>query len=76
MGTPWLRWLVISGAGMKLVWKNHWLRRMLFFAWLPAARLGIAIFVYEQGLERQDLRQAVPLSAGTHAPVGRGDRRV
>jgi hypothetical protein len=52
--------MVISGAGMKLVWKNHWLRRMLFFGWLPAAALGIAIFVYEQGFERQDLRQAVP----------------
>ena len=40
----WTRWMVIAGAGMRLVWKNHWLRRMLFFAWLPAAIVGIGIF--------------------------------
>ncbi|MHB8866631.1 MAG: ABC transporter permease, partial [Pirellulaceae bacterium] len=59
-GNPWLRWTVIAGAGMKLVWKNHWLRRMLFFGWLPAAMLGIGIFIYEQGFERPELREAVP----------------
>ncbi|MHB8970320.1 MAG: ABC transporter permease [Pirellulaceae bacterium] len=60
VGSPWLRWTVIAGAGMKLMWKNHWLRRMLFLAWLPAAALGIVIFVYEQGFERQELQSTVP----------------
>jgi ABC-2 type transport system permease protein len=60
VGSPFLRWTVIAGAGMRLVWKNHWLRRMLFLAWLPAAGLGIAIFVYEQSFERRELRSAIP----------------
>ncbi len=60
-GIPLWRWTVISGAGMRLVWKNQWLRRMLFFAWLPAAALGICIFVYEQSFERSELRRAVPV---------------
>ena len=57
----WLRWTVIAGAGVRLVWKNHWLRRMLFFAWLPAAALGIAFFAYEQALERPEMRRALPI---------------
>ncbi len=64
VGSPFLRWTVIAGAGMRLVWKNHWLRRMLFLAWLPAAGLGIAIFVYEQSFERRELREAVPVLLG------------
>jgi ABC-2 type transport system permease protein len=61
VGLPLLRWTVISGAGMRLVWKNQWLRRMLFFAWLPAAALGICIFLYEQSFERSEFRRAVPI---------------
>ncbi|MBM4092442.1 MAG: hypothetical protein FJ276_23910 [Planctomycetes bacterium] len=50
--SAWVRWAVIAGAGIRLVWKNHWARRMLFFSWLPAAGLGVVFFVYEQALER------------------------
>ncbi len=50
----WWRWTVVSGAGIRLVWKSHWLRRMLFFAWLPAAFTGIGFFIYEQALEHQN----------------------
>lgn len=63
-GGPWLRWAVIAGAGMRLVWKNYWLRRMMFFAWLPAALLGVALFAYEQALERPEMRRAVPIMLG------------
>ncbi len=55
-----LRWLVVAGAGIRLVWKSHWLRRMLFFAWLPAAVTGVGFFIYEQSLERQEWKQAIP----------------
>lgn len=48
----WPRWLVIAGAGIKMVWKSHWLRRMLLLSWLPAAYFGFAFFAYEQALER------------------------
>jgi hypothetical protein len=60
-GRLWLRWLVIASAGIRLVWKNHWLRRMLFFAWLPAAAIGFVIFVYEQGFERREMRAVIPI---------------
>ena len=53
------RWTVVSGAGIRLIWKNHWLRRMLFFAWLPAAVTGIGFFIYEQSLEHQEWHAAV-----------------
>lgn len=54
------RWAVITAAGMRLVWKNHWLRRMLILAWLPAAALGLAVFVYEQSFEHRELQQEMP----------------
>ena len=60
-GGPWLRWAVIAGVGMRLAWKNHWLRRMMFFGWLPAALLGVALFAYEQAIERPEMARAVPI---------------
>lgn len=59
-GRLWLRWLVIATAGIRLVWKNHWLRRMLVFAWLPAVAMGFVIFAYEQSFERPEVRAALP----------------
>src|SRR3990167_4532052 len=32
----WMRWTVISSVGIRRAWQSRWLRRMLFFAWLPA----------------------------------------
>jgi ABC-2 type transport system permease protein len=58
------RWTVIAGAGMRLVWKNHWLRRMLILAWLPAAGLGLAVFAYEQSFEHRALQDEMPLLLG------------
>ncbi len=60
----WLRWTVVAGAGIRLFWKSHWLRRMLFFAWLPAAVTGIGFFAYEQSLQHHDWRAAVPVLVG------------
>lgn len=47
----WWRVWVIATTGIRLAWKNHWLRRMLFVAWLPAIYFGIAFFAYERALE-------------------------
>lgn len=60
-GRLWLRWLVIATAGIRLVWKNHWLRRMLVFAWLPAVGMGFLIFAYEQSFERQEAREVMSI---------------
>ncbi len=43
-----LNWLVIAHSGLRLAWKNPWLRRMLMVAWVPALTLGLCFFVYEQ----------------------------
>ena len=56
VSTMWLRWAVVAGAGIRLVWKSSWLRRMLIFAWLPTAVTGIGFFVYEQSLEHKQWR--------------------
>jgi len=58
ISSVWMRWVVVAGAGIRLVWKSHWLRRMLFFAWLPAAVTGVGFFAYEQALEHPQWRTA------------------
>jgi len=44
----WLRWFTIAKTGYMLAFKSRWLRRMLFFAWLPAAYMAAGFFMYEQ----------------------------
>ncbi len=58
-GHTWLRWLVIAQAGIRLCWKSSWLRRMLFFAWMPTAVFGFGFFVYEQSFKSAEMRLAV-----------------
>jgi ABC-2 type transport system permease protein len=58
-GHPWLRWLVIAEAGIRLAWKSSWLRRMLFFAWMPTAFFGFCFFMYEQSFKNPEARVAV-----------------
>ena len=53
--SPWLRWTVIAGAGIRLTWKSHWLRRMLLLSWLPTVMFGLGFFLYEQTLERREI---------------------
>lgn len=48
LDSGWLRWTVISDVGIRRAWQSRWLRRMLFFAWLPAALFGVAFFAWEQ----------------------------
>lgn len=46
-----LQWWVIAQTGARLAWRSRWLRRMMFFAWLPAFYLGAGFFAYERSLE-------------------------
>ncbi len=48
------RWTVIAGMGIRMIWRSHWVRRMLLLAWLPAASMGLAFFLYEQALKHPD----------------------
>ena len=47
----------IAAAGIRLVGKNRWLRRVLIVAWLPVLYWGIAFFFVGQTLEQPVHRQ-------------------
>jgi hypothetical protein len=44
----WTRWTVISAVGVRRAWQSRWVRRLLFFAWLPAMWFGLGFFIWEQ----------------------------
>ncbi len=46
----WLRWTVIASVGIRRAWQSRWLKRMLFFAWLPAIVWGVGFFAWEQAV--------------------------
>lgn len=65
LSSGWLRWTVIAGVGIRRAWQSRWLRRMLFFAWLPAAWFGIGFFLWEQATFSPEWRQTLrPLLQG------------
>jgi ABC-2 type transport system permease protein len=45
------RWTVIAEIGIRRAWQSSWLRRMIFFAWVPAVGLGFMIFLFERAAE-------------------------
>ena len=72
--TPqWTRWWIIANTGINLAFKSKWVRRLLFFAWLPVLYWAIAFFVLEKGLSEQTgfLMQQIGNEAGAgSAPLG------
>ena len=63
------RWLVVAEIGIRRAWQSAWLRRMMFFAWIPGVVMGFMIFIYEQsakqGGEAQDLMSAGAMALAT-----------
>lgn len=59
LAPAWRRPLVIATAGVRRAWQSRWLRRMLFFAWLPALWFGLGFFLWEQSLLRPELAEAM-----------------
>ena len=63
------RWLVVAEIGIRRAWQSAWLRRMMFFAWIPGVVMGFMIFIYEQsakqGGEAQDLVSAGAMALAT-----------
>lgn len=45
------RWMVVAGIGCRRAWQSAWLRRVIFFAWVPAAGMGFLIFLFERSAE-------------------------
>jgi hypothetical protein len=72
--TPqWTRWWIIANTGINLAFKSKWVRRLLFFAWLPVLYWAIAFFVLEKGLSEQTgfLIQRISEEAGADGqPLG------
>jgi ABC-2 type transport system permease protein len=44
------RFWIITETGVRLASKSRWVRRMLFFAWLPVMYWGVGFFVIERAL--------------------------
>jgi hypothetical protein len=42
------RWKVVAEIGIRRAWQSAWLRRMMFFAWVPSLFMGFMIFLFEQ----------------------------
>ncbi|MCE2791766.1 MAG: ABC transporter permease subunit [Planctomycetota bacterium] len=55
---PWrrtsssFRWLAIAQNGFRIALKSNWVKRLMFFAWLPILYWGAGIFVYERFVEQ------------------------
>jgi hypothetical protein len=71
------RFWVIAQTGIRLTWRNAWVRRLVFFSWLPAVYIAGLLFGYEQILARIQARapllhagvpwiEGVPLSEDRH----------
>ncbi len=64
------RWLVVAEIGIRRAWQSAWLRRMMFFAWVPGVVMGFMIFIYEQsakqGGEVQDIMSAGAMALVTY----------
>jgi hypothetical protein len=58
-----VRWWVITQTGVRLAWRNRWLRRLVLLAWLPTLYLGLAFFLYEQWLSHAEESDAAVVQA-------------
>ncbi len=47
------RWTVVAEISIRRAWQSTWLRRLMFFSWVPAVVMGFMIFLFEQS-EKQD----------------------
>ncbi len=44
------RWTVIAGIGIRRAWQSAWLRRIVFFAWVPGVIMAMLIYLFEQAI--------------------------
>lgn len=62
------RFWIITETGIRLAAQSRWVRRMLFFAWLPVMYWGIGFFVIEQSLDT-DSNVVVSMMEAAQAPA-------
>jgi ABC-type transport system involved in multi-copper enzyme maturation permease subunit len=61
LASPWTRWVVIAQAGIRRAWQSTWLKRMMFFAWLPAIGFGAGFFISEHWLMDGEVRDGLQI---------------
>ena len=61
------RMWIITETGVRLAAQSRWVRRLLFFAWLPVMYWGIGFFVIERSLNTQS-NFVVEVMEGAGAP--------
>jgi ABC-2 type transport system permease protein len=61
LASPWTRWVVIAQAGVRRAWQSTWLKRMMFFAWLPAIWFGAGFFLWEHSLMVPEMRDGLEI---------------
>jgi ABC-2 type transport system permease protein len=44
------RWTVIARIGIRRAWQSMWLRRIVFFAWIPGVLMAMLIYMFEQAV--------------------------
>ncbi len=42
------QWTVIASIGIRRAWQSMWLRRIVFFAWVPGVMMAVLIYLFEQ----------------------------
>lgn len=72
LASPWTRWLVIARAGIRRAWQSTWLKRMMFFAWLPAIWFGAGFFFWEHSLMNKEMREGLEIFIPKSAEPLRG----
>ncbi len=55
LAPPWSRVIIIARTGIRRAWTSRWLRRLLFFAWLPTLVFAFPLFCFERSQEYPDL---------------------
>lgn len=53
------RWTVVAEIGIRRAWQSAWLRRMMFFAWVPGFVMGFMIFLYEQSQDNSSVSSEI-----------------
>ncbi len=54
---PWTRSVVIARTGIRRAWQSVWLKRLLFFSWLPTIWFATGFFAFEKSIEYPELRE-------------------
>jgi len=54
LDAPASRWTVIAMIGIRRAWQSMWLRRIMFFSWVPGVVMGFLIFGYERAAEESN----------------------